>query len=792
MKKKRLTSILFLFGILGMGAVGVHSNTLEGTQWDGYRGTPVHRIPLLDEDGLDIVPEKAHELPFSVEHTCGPCHEYSTISGGLHFSSSSKDAPAGRPGEPWIWVDRPTGTWLPMSYRRWPGVWRPDELGISPWRFTQLFGRHMPGGDMAEPADDIVSPESRWDVSGKVEINCLGCHNGSPQQDQSTWAIQMARENFRWAATAASGLGDVTGMASRMHDAWLVYDGLDPDNSVWALAPTVRYDLAQFDSKRHARFDIAHKPPDERCLYCHSAAPAIRRQWEMDTDVHSAAGMQCADCHRNGLDHKMIRGYEQEWEMSGDRTVAQFTCSGCHLGTAETRDGSVAAGRFGAPRPKHSGLPAVHIEKLTCTVCHSGARPTATLTRVRTSRANRLGIYGKARWDTAAPYIGEPVFAKGEDGKLTPCRIMWPAFWARLNGAQVEPLLPDDVAPVARGILDAEEQTARVLAAFSVGLAELASAANEPEAGGEAVLVAAGKVYHCNVDGRLDVVPYAGDAAVAGPVWAREVNGSIVPLVPDIDPAEPALDVDVEMRILALLGALELDETLEAEPVVMRGNKVYRRTFEGLLETFERNDVSADALTWGWLEADSISPLVPAFVLRAVMETAGVEQSFTEEQVALMLKALADGKETQGGSTNEFGYVSGGKLFRLDSSGALIATDSPAAEPYLWPIAHDVRPATRSLGATSCAECHATNAPFFFGTVEAYGPLRTENVASMAAYELQEIDPTVTRLFGWTFRFRPLLKTVGFCASALVFAVLLLYGLAGLRVLCKRLGQREY
>jgi hypothetical protein len=181
---------------------------------------------------------------------------------------------------------------------------------------------------------------------------------------------------------------------------------------------------------------------------------------------------------------------------------------------------------------------------------------------------------------------------------------------------------------------------------------------------------------------------------------------------------------------------------------------------------------------------------VPEFVVRAVVETAGIEQGLSEEQVAMVLKALADAEKEQTGESAEFVYVSGGKMFRVGPRNELVASDHPVAEPYFWPMAHDVRPAAQALGAKSCKDCHAGNAPFFFGTIKSAGSLQTDEAVTLVRYQLAGLDPLATRLFGWSFTFRPLLKVVGFLASALVIAILLAYGLPALRQLCKRLGQR--
>jgi len=772
------TATFLLLAIASVYSTSSPAN--EITRWDGNRTTPVHRLPLLDEEDEEIVPSSRYEAPFSIRNTCGPCHDYSLISGGLHFNSSGPNVSAGRPGEPWVWVDDTTGTQLPISYRGWPGTWRPDELGLTAWRFTQLFGRHMPGGDAAEPEDVFSDPSARWDISGKVEINCLSCHSASPRQDQSEWAIQMARENFRAAATAASGLGDVTGMASRLPDSWTVHDGRNPDDSSWAVPPSVRYDPAQFDSEGRAFFEIASKPLDTRCLHCHSASPATAQEWHVDADVHTMAGISCVDCHRNGLDHMMVRGYEYEKHDRNDPTLADFSCRGCHLREHAPETVSATAGRFGAPQPKHKGLPPVHLEKLACTTCHSGPLPGETPARFRTSRANRLGIYGQAQWDTDAPYIGEPIFIEGPDGRLTPHRIMWPAFWARLEGETVTPLLPDELVETAEGILDAERQVARILSALATGLAELADLAGEPEAEGEAVLVTAGKVYHCNIDGRLDVTPYTGTSLVVPFLWGREKDGEVLPLVPDFDPAPEQLDTEIEERILAILGALDFDETALAEPVVMMGNKTYRRTYAGLIEASEQPDTSYNELTWGWRRNNMVSPLVPEFVVRAVVETAGFEESFSEEQVGLMLNALAEDMHDRISESAEFVYISGGRMFRVGTGGVLTSSDHPAAEPYCWPIAHDVRPAAMSLGAESCTECHAEGTGFFFGNVAAFGPLKTDDVAVRPMHEIQGTDLSLVKTWNRAIWLRRVYVAGGCMAVLLMILALTHYGFAGL------------
>jgi hypothetical protein len=241
--------ILVAFSVGGAIAAEEHNDHSDGT-----RCVPLHRLGLKDLDNRTILPSMKRAMPMSTINTCGACHDYGVIAKGLHFNSLKATSP-GRPGEPWVLVDGATGTQLPLSNRSWPGLYKPEDVGLTPWSFTKLFGRHMPGGDMAAP-DDTNDVKARWSVSGKAEINCMGCHNASYKQDHSEWAKQMMRENFRWAATAAAGLGEVGGMASRQPNTWDIYQGPSPDDTGYATPPAVNYDLSLFDSKGRAMLDV--------------------------------------------------------------------------------------------------------------------------------------------------------------------------------------------------------------------------------------------------------------------------------------------------------------------------------------------------------------------------------------------------------------------------------------------------------------------------------------------------------------------------------------------------------
>jgi hypothetical protein len=733
--------------------------------WNGDRTVPAHLVPLRDENDELIVPTETDPPPYSARFTCGPCHDYAIVRGGWHFGAMTA-AHDGRPGEPWFLSDPRTGTVLPLSYRSWPGLYDPNALGLTTWDLTLLFGRHMPGGGPAEPAEEeaLAHPEARWNVSGRAEVNCLACHNRSGRQDHSEWAKQVLRENLRWAATAAGGVGEVGGMASRLKETWDIVDGPNVDDNQWAVAPFVTYRTVDFDSKHRYFFDIAYPPADERCLACHSVAPKDEAQWNADPDVHAAAGLKCADCHRNDLGHAIVRGYEGEAAATGDRTAASFTCRGCHLGEDEKGDRTVVPGRLGAPKPKHTGIPLVHFKRLACTVCHSGPAPRAGFTRVRTSRANRLGIYGVADWSTDAPAIFEPVYQKDARRKIAPHRLVWPAFWATMTGKTVTPLLPEAVEKLAGGILKPEERISLVL----VALSQVAAEDETP------VLVSGRFVFAPNVDGGLDATEDPGAKDGRAAFWGFRKGAEVRPLVPDFDPAAEDKDPAVETRIQEFLQALGTVAGRPGEPAIVVRRTLYRFV-GGYLEAAEAPAEPAAAAGPGWLVDGKLAPLAPDFDVRTATAKAGAERTLTEDQVGLVLEALS----VASGDAEPV-YVSGGRMFRRAKDGTLVAADSPAAAPVVWPLAHNVRPAQQSLGWKGCTDCHSGGSDFFFAELEGTGPLLTTKVEKLSASAAMGLGGLFQRVFGLSFIVRPAFKIVLGICGLIVGALLTVAGLAAL------------
>ena len=606
--------ITILFCVTSVSVAADANSKFLGDVSDGSRAVPVHLIPLVDDEGDKITPAVEPLLPFSTRQTCGSCHDYEKISGGWHFNAAEPNVVSGRPGQPWIFVDAATATQFPLSYRTWPGAFRPELLGLTSWKFVQLFGRQMPGGGVGELASDNPDELVRGFISGKLEINCMACHDADPAHNQAEYADQIARQNFRWAAAATCGFASVSGSARNMPSN---YDPLMPEplDDPKLVPPAVTYRKSAFDHKNQIFFDIVRKIPTERCYFCHSnydISKAGLEKWAVDEDVHLAAGLTCVDCHRNGLDHNITRGYEGEASVSKNPLAAAMSCESCHND-----------GRLGASTPKHLGIPPVHFDKLTCTACHSGPWPEQKTLRTKTSRAHGLGTYNVNKSNDTLPHIIYPVFAKQPNSKIAPHKLIWPAFWGSLKGQKVTPIPLEVVRSMAGKIID---------------------------------------------DKKLSP---SGD-------W-------------------PAL---------------------------------------------------------------------------------------TAEQIEKVLELL---KSTEG----EAVYICGGKLHRLNNKGRLIATEHNAANPYLWPIAHDVRPAVQSLGARRCEECHSTDAPFFFGAVAIDSPIIAERDSSKEMIEFQGINRFYTWAFAFSFVFRPWLKVVALGSCAILAAVLLLYALRALACVVKTLAGKS-
>jgi len=282
-----------------------------------------------------------------------------------------------------------------------------------------------------------------------------------------------------------------------------------------------------------------------------------------------------------------------------------------------------------------------------------------------------------------------------------------------------------------------------------------------------------GKLYKLNIDGGLDVSLYSGEKTRPDELWAVEMESKAYPLIPDFDPNAEEPDINLETLILSTLAALGTLEDTPGKPVLLNKNALYFIR-AGYLEKKEWQGKATEHPNLHWIDDKEIYPLVSEFALRTVVGTAGYEQTLTEEQVCLVLKTLSAGKGGQGTSVQkEYFYISGGRMFLLDEKGELKSKKNAAAEPVVWPLAHQVRPAQQSLGINGCKDCHSIGSDFFFSRVQGTGPLQTKHVASRSGNSFMRLDKPYQKLFGLSFTVRPLLKIVLLIAGLIITALLL-------------------
>ncbi|HGY90346.1 MAG TPA: hypothetical protein ENK43_04135 [Planctomycetes bacterium] len=474
---KRVVSLLIaLFG-LTLGALAPAQNYKRADSRKPY----VHRIPLFDVAGRSIG-ANSHE-PYSPRKTCGPCHDVPVIEQGLHSDAAIRKDPL-RDGEPWVFRDSRTGTVIPVSPDKRPGVFEPEALGLDPHAFLRTFGSHLVGG--GETLVGAPAERGRFLLTGSLELDCMACHEAGARWDQGAWAKAIHKDLLRWAPTAAMGFASVEGSLKGKPVPGTKKEALD----VTARAVRVLWRPEIFDQDGKVFFDVVRKAPDAACQACHGdlevgpEAPARHLQAE---DVHASAGLSCVDCHRSGLDHEMIRG------LRGSPGADEFSCAGCHL----------ESGRLGAPRPRHVGFPALHFDHLSCTACHAG--PTSPRVHLQTPRAHGLGIASQDRSEDDPPRVSTLLLSRLGDGRLAPAKVFWPSFWARRKGEVLTPLAPSAISRTLRRALRVRKSLRSEMSdprVFQERMTKALAALSSPEEG-EAVFVAGNRILSLGPDGTL-------------------------------------------------------------------------------------------------------------------------------------------------------------------------------------------------------------------------------------------------------------------------------------------------
>ncbi len=198
---------------------------------------------------------------------------------------------------------------------------------------------------------------------------------------------------------------------------------------------------------------------------------------------------------------------------------------------------------------------------------------------------------------------------------------------------------------------------------------------------------------------------------------------------------------------------------------------------------------------WGYLKGEAVTPFNPDTIKKSIAkilkktkaEVLGNWPLFDDEQITAALKVLASKTPDEATAV----YIAAGRVFQLDADGKLTSQEDDAAQPYAWPIAHNVRPAAQSLGVRSCDDCHTTEAPFVFGNVKVDSPVASEQGTVKAMVDFQEKDPLYMKLFAMSFVFRPMLKIVSLICVAAIGCVVLLYVLKAFGFIANKVSDDE-
>ncbi len=349
-------------------------------------------FPLRDEGGNAINPAKGENdaAPYSPRQTCGAkgCHDYNKITEGFHFTQGKGEIVPQKMAERYRWATSPGnygGNWCSPAplYRQLAPKQNADARTIDMTSFdfiTATCGNCHPGGGplefdrdgkrydawMSDPASGFTSGgdnnldgdyyKARWSETGVVEADCLLCHQ--PEYNLNRRNAELANLNFRWAATAGAGFGQIEGKVQAKEH------------------PKVIYDKAKFDSDGNVLVHMAPEPRNETCLNCHAKPDWKKRGagYMTRTDVHMVAGLSCVDCHSAGSNaadprirgrevHQFGKGDDPSGWVRNDLDDTARTCESCHL-----------EGWRNAPRATHAWLPPLHMDAIACQTCHIPAR----------------------------------------------------------------------------------------------------------------------------------------------------------------------------------------------------------------------------------------------------------------------------------------------------------------------------------------------------------------------------------------------------------------------------------
>ena len=236
--------------------------------------------------------------------------------------------------------------------------------------------------------------KANWSNSGILEADCLLCHMDRFKFNKRTQ--QLKKQNFKWAATAGSGLARVKGAVAAGE------------------TPELIYNKRFFNDDGTVVLDVSWPPPDSNCLNCHSKSDVKKRgfSWNdvQNPDVHNQQGLHCVACHHAGLDHQIAKGNANVSTVRDDLDNTILTCEQCHN-----------SGHLGASIPRHETVRPSHLKRISCEACHIpslGRSAALGLDAISGNLVHSMMPADASKFGEKKSW--QPIYERREDGKLYP------------------------------------------------------------------------------------------------------------------------------------------------------------------------------------------------------------------------------------------------------------------------------------------------------------------------------------------------------------------------------------
>ena len=446
------------------------------------------KIILKGCDGNPLTLES--KIPYSPRKTCGGCHDYDQITKGYHFQQGRTDG-AGKivisdtfdPKYPWNlssgMYGRVTVASMNLSQLSKKVNQTPSEIDQSSFSFVQACGACHPGGGWSEYdrrghlyydeeskkfgyedsggsplLDGDYTPFNHgnaddgapWDQSGVSEADCFFCHlKGYLWKEREA---TLRGKFFKYGPTVGAGWADI----KLSHDE----SGNSKVDEV-----TVDYTKKEVADFENLNVQIVRRPSDENCWSCHAVADGKRRgrQWNSETDVHNAKGLQCLSCHPGNKDHNFAKGNTIQQTVRSDLNQSMVSCEGCHY-KGKSKN---------APKHKHPFSPR-HLKIIACQTCHIPFQMASADLVYDFSSSGRTLIYETFKFLSSdpldpkkavpgtAPNIWYPALTKWK-GRIVPAKSLVVLYWGdldpktngvkpislwKIQGLKKPPLLKDD------------------------------------------------------------------------------------------------------------------------------------------------------------------------------------------------------------------------------------------------------------------------------------------------------------------------------------------------------------